>query len=714
VSPNDYFPAGQEWYTASSGTSHSCPAVAGTAALYRQYFINQSLTPPSPALIKGLMMNSARYMTGVGANDNLFSNNQGMGEANLNSFFDVMQTPNVIRDELAGDMFTASGQQRTFGGTVSNNAKPFRVTLVWIEPPGPTSGNAFVNNLDLEVTVGGNTYKGNVFSGAFSTTGGTADTRDNAESVFIPAGVSGGFSVKVTATNIAGDGVPGNGQPLDQDFALVISNGALAPIAIGGSGATIVSAGPNGTLDPGETVTVSLGLQNFGSGGCTVALSGALQATGGVTNPSAAQNYGAICSPGAAVTRNYTFTVDPNLTCGNPVTATLALTDGAINYGTVTYTFPTGNTATNTVQNFDGVTAPALPAGWTTTSSGSGLPVGTSTTNPDTAPNDIFLSEGTTVGLSEVTSAPIAISGAGQKLNFRNLFNTESTYDGLVLEISIPSVNGGAFQDILAAGGTFAAGGYNSTLNTGFNNPLPGRMAWTGLSGGTAAAPTYITTTVNLPASAVGQNIQLKWRQGSDSSVAPTNPGSRIDTITLSSLVCETSSVPVPSSVVSRKIHNGVPYDIPLPLVPLSGAVGIECRSQTAGQHQIVATFPAPVTVGSVAVTAGTGSATFSVAGAVVTINLTGVTDIQRLGVTLTNVNSGSGSGNILIPMGILAGDTSGNGAVSTTDVAQTKTAASTGTVTASNFRTDVNANGTVNTTDVSVVKSKSGNLLPP
>ena len=164
------------------------------------------------------------------------------------------------------------------------------------------------------------------------------------------------------------------------------------------------------------------------------------------------------------------------------------------------------------------------------------------------------MSEASNVALSEVTSAPIAITGAGQKVSFRNLFNTEPGFDGMVLEISIA---GGAFQDILAAGGTFASGGYNATLATGFPNPLPGRMAWAGLSGGTAAAPTYITSVVNLPAAATGQNIQLKWRMGSDNSVIPaTNPGARIDTIALTPLICG-GNAPVPTSVVSRKLHGG-------------------------------------------------------------------------------------------------------------------------------------------------------------
>ena len=166
---SNFFPAGQQWYTASSGTSHSCPAVAGAAALIRQHFINQSLTPPSPAMVKGIMMNSARYMTGVGANDNLFSKNQGMGETSMNNYFDVFASAHILRDEVAADLFTASGQQYVLDGTVVDSGKPMRVTVAWTDPPGPTSGNAYINNLDLEVTAGGNTYLGNNFAGAFST-----------------------------------------------------------------------------------------------------------------------------------------------------------------------------------------------------------------------------------------------------------------------------------------------------------------------------------------------------------------------------------------------------------------------------------------------------------------------------------------------------------------------------------------------------------------
>ncbi len=238
-----FFPASQEWYTASSGTSHSAPAIAGAAALLRQYFINQGFAPPSPAMTKAYLMNSARYMTGSGANDTLYSNNQGMGLLDLGAAFDG--TARLLRDEVAEDLFTASAQVRTFTGSCGDATKPFRVTLAWTDAPGSTAGPAYNNNLDLTVDIGGNTYKGNVFSGASSVTGGTADLADNVESVFLPAGITGPYTVTVTATNINSDGVPGNGSALDQDFALVVSNSCATAVPSVPTGVTATASADN-------------------------------------------------------------------------------------------------------------------------------------------------------------------------------------------------------------------------------------------------------------------------------------------------------------------------------------------------------------------------------------------------------------------------------------------------------------------------------------
>jgi subtilisin-like proprotein convertase family protein len=369
-----FFPGGQQFYTASSGTSHSTPAVAGAAALVRQQFINQGQAPPSPAMTKAVLMNSARYLNGAGANDNLWSNAQGMGEVNLTSAFSVLTTPGILRDQLSPDTFTASGQTRLYAGMISDSTKPFRVTVAWSDAPGSTVGNAWVNNLNLEVTVGGQTYLGNVFSGALSVTGGAADPRNNAESVFIPAGGTGPFVVKITAASIAGDGVPNSGGALDQDFALVVSNAVLTPLPVVetvGSTVTAESCAPgNNAVDPGETVTVNFTLRNVGTAG-TANLVATLQPGGGVLNPSASQTYGVLPAGGASASMPFTFTAGG--LCGGTLAATLSLQDGANNLGSVTFNIPLGAAITNTT-TFTNNASITIPGGAPAATSGAAAP----------------------------------------------------------------------------------------------------------------------------------------------------------------------------------------------------------------------------------------------------------------------------------------------------------------------------------------------------
>ena len=171
------------------------------------------------------------------------------------------------------------------------------------------------------------------------------------------------------------------------------------------------------------------------------------------------------------------------------------------------------------------------------------------------------------------------------------------------------------------------------------------------------------------------------------------------------------SLVPTPTQIVSRKTHGSAgTFDINL---PLSGPAGIECRlgqGANANNHQIIATFAAPVTFSSASVTAGVGMVSgTSTAGNDVIINLTGVANAQTIGITLFDVND---AGNVVIPMSVLLGDTSANGNVNSTDVGQTK-GQSGSTTTVTNFRTDVSGNGLINSSDVSTVRLNSGSALP-
>jgi hypothetical protein len=205
----------------SIGTSHAAPQVAGAAALFTQFWKNNNAgVNPSPALIKAAIINTAQEMNGNITNTATIPNgNEGWGRIYLKNMFNAGVPIKYINETAT---FSNAGETVVYGGTVADSTKPFRVSLVWTDPPG-TGNPALVNNLDLTVTVGANTYRGNVFSGGNSTTGGTSSTIDNVENVFLPAGIPAGTPVTVTvgATALNGNGVLGNADPTDQHFALV-------------------------------------------------------------------------------------------------------------------------------------------------------------------------------------------------------------------------------------------------------------------------------------------------------------------------------------------------------------------------------------------------------------------------------------------------------------------------------------------------------------
>ena len=187
-----------------------------------------------------------------------------------------------------------------------------------------------------------------------------------------------------------------------------------------------------------------------------------------------------------------------------------------------------GPAVCGSTENFDGVTAPVLPAGWTSTVTGTGNAWVTQNTSSDSAPNSAFWFDGAAVADEVLVSPPIPIVSSSASVTFRNRWSFESAtscFDAGVLEIKIGA---GSFTDIVTAGGTFVTGGYTGTVSASFSNPLASRAAWCNASAG---YPAYITTTVNLPASAAGQTIQLRWRVGTDTSVV--GLGQNIDSLVI-------------------------------------------------------------------------------------------------------------------------------------------------------------------------------------
>jgi len=183
--------------------------------------------------------------------------------------------------------------------------------------------------------------------------------------------------------------------------------------------------------------------------------------------------------------------------------------------------------------------------------------------------------------------------------------------------------------------------------------------------------------------------------------------------VTLDTNNVDGQNAPVAQLVVSRKLHNGAPFDITL---PLNGTTGIECRRGAgAGSdgHQVIVSFADAVTVAgvSVASTNGLATATQSVKGGTVIIELSSVKNGQTIGITLISVNDGARTGDVSIPMGILLGDVNADRFVNSADAFQTRTRS--GEVTdAVNFLYDVNTDGYINSGDTFNVRAQSGTFL--
>ena len=105
-----------------------------------------------------------------------------------------------------------------------------------------------------------------------------------------------------------------------------------------------------------------------------------------------------------------------------------------------------------------------------------------------------------------LVAGPVTLGGGTTTLSFWHEYNTESGWDGGVLEVS---TNGTTWQDVTAMG-AFVEGGYTGTLGTGYSNPLQGREAWSGSSGG------FVHTVVDLSGLA-GTELWFRFRFGCDS-----------------------------------------------------------------------------------------------------------------------------------------------------------------------------------------------------
>lgn len=222
-------------YELMCGTSQAAPHVSGAAALFAQGYKRRTGVFPSPALTRAAMIAATVDLQGFSDADGVVlghrpDSKQGWGALRLGGLLDLLAEAEFF-DQAT--VFSATGQSWSTTLYPRDATKPIQIVLSYTDAPGHgTCGAsncttpAWNNDLNLSATVAATSFLGNVFNAqGLSTTGGSADHRNNTEAVLLAAGQPvNGFTVTVTAANINSDALPNLAGSLQQDFALVCSN----------------------------------------------------------------------------------------------------------------------------------------------------------------------------------------------------------------------------------------------------------------------------------------------------------------------------------------------------------------------------------------------------------------------------------------------------------------------------------------------------------
>ena len=223
-------------YSLMCGTSMACPQVAGGVALFVEQYRAAYDDDPTPALIKAALTAAASDLAGNDDADgntlgHVFDAKQGWGRMDVRSV--LVNDEGSVRYYDAPVVLEQTGEQWSVTVSPLDPSKPMKIMLVWTDALGHGLGGstpAWNNDLDLTVSTGISTYRGNnIGAQGWSTTGGVADDKNNTEGVFLGPFPPSQATITVTATNLNSDGIPNEGDGIDQDFSVVCYNCAAEP-----------------------------------------------------------------------------------------------------------------------------------------------------------------------------------------------------------------------------------------------------------------------------------------------------------------------------------------------------------------------------------------------------------------------------------------------------------------------------------------------------
>ncbi|MDA7887941.1 matrixin family metalloprotease [Akkermansiaceae bacterium] len=254
--------------------------------------------------------------------------------------------------------------------------------------------------------------------------------------------------------------------------------------------------------------------------------------------------------------------------CGSEIPLTLTVSDSAMEPVSFELNYQLGEVIGEVLMDEDFDASTTIPTAWSPSSTGGGFDwVVLPSVNVSSSPNAMFCQGVGEVGQSLLMSPEVTLGGEGGRLIFQHWYDTESTWDGCVLEASR---NGGSWFDLLDSGAVVVSGGYNNAIRSSSTSGLARRDAWTGSSGG------FLTTEIEFPSSWAGDEVKFRWIIACDRSQA--SAGWYLDDVQIltSTALCEDHEPELALTAGSTEVEEGDRLEVTvssiLPLV-LSEAV---------------------------------------------------------------------------------------------------------------------------------------------
>lgn len=244
------WPGDNDYTYGFGGTSGATPMTAGHVGLFFQMWddgiFGNDIDPEGSVFenrahmttAKAALINTADQYSFSGTNHDKTRMHQGWGMPNLKNLYDSRDNMYIIDESDVLSAFDVSDHIVS----VEEDTPALKVTMTYADPPGnpAVQSQHRINDLTLKViSPSGHEYYGNngLIESTWSSIGGSPDTKNTVECVFIENPQSGAWSIEISADEIIEDSHAETPE-MDADYSLVVSpvlSGPEQPIITGPS-----------------------------------------------------------------------------------------------------------------------------------------------------------------------------------------------------------------------------------------------------------------------------------------------------------------------------------------------------------------------------------------------------------------------------------------------------------------------------------------------